>query len=160
MRRTISVALMALGISAGAAPFEIVLPKAPTPAEETAAKELRHYLEMTVGDGLTAGGRSPVRFLIGDSPQARQSGIITTNLTEEAWHIRSCGSDIVLAGGGRRGTLYAAYHFLEDVMGICWWNAAEEDVPPAGARDLPALDLSGKPYFLQRDMNLDRKSVV
>ncbi len=139
--------------SAMGVPYEIVLPNAPSPAEKTAAKELRHYLDRMVAGALTVEGRSPVRFLLGDSPEARQAGIAVSELAEEAWNIRSAGGDVIVAGGGRRGTLYAAYHFLEDVMGVCWWNASEEDVPQAQARDLPKLALSGKPCFLQRDMN-------
>lgn len=151
--RLTGLGIAVAGLTAAAASFEIVLPKEPTPAEETAAQELRHYLERTVDGRLSVEGRSPVRFVIGDSPEARAAGILVTNLAEEAWRIRSSGGDVVLAGGGRRGTLYAAYHFLEDVMGVCWWNASEEDLPAPVARDLPKLDLSGKPYFLQRDMN-------
>ena len=153
MRLPVFLGVLGIALAALSDSFTVVLPKAPTPAEETAAKELRHYLGLTVAGRLTVGGRSPVRFLIGDSPEARQAGLFATNMLEEAWHIRSSGADVVLAGGGRRGTLYAAYHFLEDVIGVCWWNANEEDVPPPAARDLPALALSGKPYFLLRDLN-------
>jgi hypothetical protein len=46
-------------LTAAAAPFEIVLPKDPAPAEETAAQELRHYLERTVDGRLSVEGRSP-----------------------------------------------------------------------------------------------------
>ncbi len=153
MKKVTCLGIIVVAWSTVAAPFSIVLPKAPTPAEKTAAAELRHYLERTVKGELAVKGQAPVRFLIGDSPETCQAGLFVTNMAEEAWHIRSVGTDILLAGGGRRGTLYATYHFLEDIIGINWWNAYEEDVPQAAARDLPSLNLSGKPYFLQRDMN-------
>jgi len=64
----ISFGIIVVAWSTAAAPFSIVLPKAPTPAEKTAGAELSHYLERAAKEKLTVKGRAPVRFLIGDSP--------------------------------------------------------------------------------------------
>src|SRR5690606_621909 len=58
----------------------------------------------------------------------------------------------ILAGGGTRGTLYAAYRFLEDNAGVRWWNPWEEHVPVTGVLQVPPLDKSGKPVFGYRDI--------
>ncbi len=143
--------LMLLGSAAMA--WEIVLPEQPTAVEQTAARELEHYLKASVGDTLkTATGEEAV-FFIGNGDAARNAGIDVAGMPEESWIVRSSGSNILLVGGGSRGSLYAVYHFLEDVLGIHWWTQQEESVPahPAGFT-LPGLELAGQPYFRQRDI--------
>ncbi|MCK7482461.1 MAG: hypothetical protein M0C28_39075 [Candidatus Moduliflexus flocculans] len=46
----------------------------------------------------------------------------TSGLAAESIVVRTAGNDLVLAGGGPRGTLYAVYTFLEDVVGCRWWT--------------------------------------
>jgi len=43
--------------------------------------------------------------------------------------IRTSGPQVVLTGEGTRGTLYAVYTFLEDVVGCRWWTATESFLP-------------------------------
>ncbi len=131
--------------------YEIVAPEVPTPAEATAVRELRHYLEKVVDGDLYVDG-VPAVFFVGDTARAREAGLEPERFEDEAWQIRSIGSDVFLVGGGRRGALYAAAHFLEDVLGIHWWDSFEEYVPAAAEIRLEALDLRGKPYFRQRNI--------
>ncbi|MBN1417865.1 MAG: DUF4838 domain-containing protein [Planctomycetes bacterium] len=58
---------------------------------------------------------------------------------------------LVLGGGGRAGTLYAAYEFLER-LGVRWFAPGEihEEVPRRIIRTLPELSVSGAPAFLTR----------
>ncbi len=147
---TVLLLLLSLGRFAGA--WEIVLPEQPTAAERNAAAELRHYLELAAPDGVRTAAGGEAVFHLGDSAAARQSGVDVTAMPEEAWVIRSSGSDVVLAGGGQRGTLYAIYHFLEDIVGVRWWNQLEESVPRHESLQLPELNASGKPFFRKRDI--------
>lgn len=136
-----------LFISTNALAFEIRLPKNPTEQEKTASEELtEHIFKMT-------GVRLPVKpegevgelpfFYIGNTSKA------PSGLSEEAWMIRSIPDGIILAGGGKRGTLYAVSHYLEDFCDVRWWNPMESDIPKRGITDLPVknIDSSGKPAF-------------
>ena len=127
-------------------------PETPKPYELTAIKELTDYLAKRINGKLTIGGKSPITFQVGDTELAKQHKLLSDALPEEEWHIKSVGDQIILNGGGSRGALYATYHFLEDHCGIHWWSVVEDYVPAASSLTLPALDESGKPVLIYRDM--------
>lgn len=136
----------------------LVLPQTATLAEQTAALELDDYLtKATGGDFIiqsengAAKAASPAVY-IGATQFARQSGIDPATLASEEWHIKTQNGNLILVGGGTRGTLYATYRFLEDVVGVRWWNPWEETVPAQKPITLPPLDKRGKPVFGYRDI--------
>ena len=89
--------------------FRIVLPDEPKSWEKTAAEELEHYLGLCLGgNSLTVEGQGGVVFHVGDTAFARENGV--SGCKDEEWCIKSFGHDVVLAGGGTRGTLYAVYN--------------------------------------------------
>lgn len=147
-------ALLAVGVSLSvSAGWRIAGPQDPKPYEKTAVEELQTYLAKRLGgNALTVGGASAVTFHVGDTAFATEKGLSGKNLKDEEWVVKSFDGDVVVNGGGTSGTLYATYHFLEDILGVRFWSEAEEDVPDASALDLGALDLRGKPYFLYRDI--------
>ncbi|MBT3377975.1 MAG: DUF4838 domain-containing protein [Lentisphaerae bacterium] len=132
--------------------YRVVGPREALPHESTAVKELQDYLARRVKGDVTIGGRRNVVFQVGDTDLARENGLLSSQLPEEEWHIKSFGNQVLLNGGGTRGALYAVYHFLEDYCDVHWWSEYEDYVPPAGPVELPALDTSGKPAFLYRDL--------
>ena len=147
----------------------VISPDAPKPYEVTAAKELGTYLGKCVPSGkvTVGGGRGatalPAVFHVGDTALARAKGLAAAEIDEDRWIIRSFGKDIVLVGGGSRGTLYAVSHFLEDFCDVRWWSDREEDAPVRDSLALPALDVSGKPAFRalqvrKRNFHTDFKS--
>lgn len=99
-----------------------------------------------------------VVFHIGETDFAKSKGLSSAALQDEEWVVKSFGKDVVLNGGGSRGCLYAAYHFLEDACGVRFFSDAETDVPTGKKRRDAAsplfkgLDLQGKPAFLYRDI--------
>ncbi len=127
-------------------------PANPKQHEATAMQELTDYLAKRIEGKLTIGGASPVTFQVGDTELAAKHKLLSSELPEEEWHSKSVGDQIILNGGGTRGALYATYHFLEDYCGIHWWSVVEEYVPKASSLTLDALDASGKPAFIFRDM--------
>ena len=131
---------------------DIRLPQKAMNSERTAAGELRDHLARLVRGTLSVGGESNVVFHVGATGFAVEKGIDVPALEDERWIVRSYGRDVVLAGGGRRGTLYAVAHFLEDCCGVRWWSETEELVPTHDDLSLPALDLSGRPAFRERDI--------
>ena len=148
-----AVALVALFAAFASHGYEIKLPDAAKPWEKTAAKELGDYLKRLASDGkVIVGDAGEATFHVGDTAFARGKGMGVDAFADEEWAVKSFGCEIVLAGGGMRGALYATYHFLEDVCGVHWWHDDDEDVPEARSLALPALDKRGKPYFMQRDI--------
>ncbi|MBR2837429.1 MAG: DUF4838 domain-containing protein, partial [Kiritimatiellae bacterium] len=144
-------------VAACAAPssrnYEIRLPNHAKPWEKTAAQELGDYLKKLASDGsVSVGGASEAVFHVGDTAFAREKGMGAGAFADEEWAVKSFGRDVVLSGGGMRGALYAVYHLLEDKCGVHWWHDGDEDVPEAKSLALPALDMRGRPYFLQRDI--------
>ena len=116
--------------------------------ERTAVRELEDYLGRLAKDGdVRLDGKSGVVFHVGDTAFARQHGIEAKTLKDEEWRIKSFGRDVVLVGGGTRGTIYAVAHFLEDWCDVHWWSEREEYVPQARELSLPVLDAGGSPVM-------------
>ena len=140
-------------VVAAAAGFSVVSPEAPAAWERTAAEEVSNYLARASSGGkVSVDGREGAVFHVGDTALARERGMLSSAFKDEEWAVRSFGRDVVINGGGTRGCLYAAYHFLEDALGVRFWSEQEEDVPGPGDVSLGAIDMRGKPYFMYRDI--------
>ncbi len=127
--------------------WRILLPDTPSAAERTAAAELTDYLNRSIRGDLTVDGQENVRIRLGIAPDG-----VSEALPEEAWRITGRDGDLYIYGGGDRGTLYGVYRFLEDVVGVRWWNPAEEYVPAHDRLELASVELSGRPFFRQRSL--------
>lgn len=135
----------------------IVTGASPAPDEVTAAKELSDYLKkitgaefMSVVEGASKEGTT--RVFVGDTGFAREHGIRAAEMAAEQWVLHTVDGQLVIAGGRPRGTLYATYHFLEDVLGVHWWNPCEESVPSLQDISFEPLAMQGKPDFRYRDI--------
>ncbi len=141
----------------GHAVAAIVLCDAPEMPEQTAARELASYLASVTGGAFAvlpeaqAPAQGP-RVFVGPTAFAVSQGIDPESLGPEEWVMRTAGNDLILTGGRPRGTLYAVYRFLEDVVGVHWWNAYEESVPGRPTLRVDALDRTGTPAFRCRDI--------
>jgi len=91
-------------------------------------------------------------LFVGQTAFAKQHGLDAAKWGSEQWALRTVGDDLVLVGGRPRGTLYAVYHFLEDVVGVRWWNPFEEHVPRRPTLSVGPLDLKGRPTFRYREI--------
>ncbi|MFA6240065.1 MAG: DUF4838 domain-containing protein [Candidatus Hydrogenedentales bacterium] len=143
----------------GRADLSIVLGDAATAPEQHAAQELADYLGKVTGATVVVTPESGVQpaerhIYVGATQFAKLHGLDVAALGPEEWMMRTVGSDLMLAGGRPRGTLYAAYHFLEDVAGVHWWNPFEETVPKNPALSFGTIDRKGKPTFRYRDIYL------
>lgn len=141
----------------GKATITIALCDSPEPAEKTAARELAAYLGAVTGGTFPVVAESQVmeqvpRIFVGPTGFAQSKGIDAASLSPEEWIMRTEGNNLILAGGRPRGTLYAVYRFLEDVIGVHWWNAYEESVPRQDTLRIEDLDRTGKPAFRYRDI--------
>lgn len=137
----------------------IVAPENLIPAEETAARELSDYLRK-VTDGEFARVAEPEHdpkrpaIYVGPTEFAKRRGLNAATWGPERWAIRTAGDSLILVGGRPRGTLYAVYHFLEDIVGVRWWNPVEEHVPNRPTLLVEDVDRQGEPRFRYRDIHL------
>ena len=119
----------------------VVLPEKTTPAMDTAATELKNYLEKAANN-ITADGQNAV-FELANDPA----------LADEEWEVKAVGNGkIRLAGGGERGILYAVYNFLEKQIGVRWFSPTVEYVPVKQDIDLTGINLKGRPFFRIRNV--------
>ncbi len=136
---------------------QIILAAGASLGEQTAASELAEYLGKAAGGDFTvqdegAEAKAGAAIYVGPTDLAREKGINAKALGPEEWIIRTVDDNLILVGGRPRGTLYAVYHFLEDIIGVHWWNPWEESVPSKATIEIGALDLRGKPVLRYRDI--------
>jgi hypothetical protein len=137
-------------------PYVIALAADASASEKTAATELATYLTKITGAEFAivspeqAAGKPMIA--VGPGAVGPKLGLDAGTLEAEQWMVRSSGRDLFVVGGRPRGTLYAAYHFLEDLAGVHWWNPWEETVPSQPVLRLGAINLRGKPTFRYRDI--------
>lgn len=139
----------------------IYLPKSPSKVEQNAADELALYLQKACGaefpvlpeeDG-ACGIYVGFTDFAASHDIAAHGGRNSLNGVE-AWVIKAADGSLVLTGGNKntdRGILYAVEHYLEEVLGVRFWNALEEYVPVIDNFSIdPSLELSGEPEMEMR----------
>ncbi len=134
--------LMMSAIGIAAAGYEIRLPREPTATEQLAHDELRHYLDQCAEE-ITIEG-VPAVIHIGESDFARAEGQTRDKFEDEEWMVVNFDRNIVIQGGDR-GVLWAAYHFLEDQIGVSWLSPVAEHIPAWRRFEFPELDNGGQP---------------
>ncbi len=139
----------------GRSAARIVVAPGASETEGFAAQELALFLHIVTGatfpvveDPGPAGGR----LLVG-LPAARAAApdLAVSGLAPEEIVVRSVGGDIVLAGGSPRGTLYAVYTFLEDVVGCRWWTGTASRMPWKPSLSVGTVALHHKPPLEYRE---------
>jgi hypothetical protein len=141
-----------------AKPVTIVLAAETIQSEETASKELKHYLDEMTGVDCQIVREGSAAKLDGTLIYVGPTKFAAQNLTDkkafggEEWLLQNIGGKLVITGGRPRGTLYGAYHFLEDVCGVRWWSRWEEDVPQQKQIKVNALSRREQPAFSYRDI--------
>ncbi|HNX34809.1 MAG TPA: DUF4838 domain-containing protein [Kiritimatiellia bacterium] len=134
-------------------PITIVLADSSSPAEKTAARELKDYLSKLIGatcEIVAEAHASEPAIFVGPTSFAAKSGVNCATLGKEEWLLRATGGSLVVAGGRPRGTLYAAYEMLER-LGVAWSDVDTEYVPPLAAQTLD-WNLRGKPALMNRSI--------
>ena len=142
----------------GASAYTIVLSDGASAPEQTAAQELQAHLELVTGVKLPVRPESRVE---GDAPQVLVGGtdrlkklapgVNPDDMPPDAIVMRTVGPHLVLAGGRPRGTLYAVYTFLEDVVGCRWWTSSESHIPPKPTLRIPAVSVEYAPALISRE---------
>ena len=140
---------------------KIVIPNEAHAVEKTAAEELCNYIEKTLSVKLAVITEDEAEgkcIYVGHTEYAKKNNIL--GKSKENWIIKSINGNLVLTGGekrGDRGIIYAAYHFIEDVLGVRFWNAYEEDIPSLDELSLEAdFFCEGTPRFPYRKFFMNR----
>jgi len=139
----------------GSAQARIVLAPDASETEQTAAAELGLFLHIVTGgdfpattDAAGKGGR----LLVGaGAARLAKTSFDASALVPEEIVVRTSGDDLILAGGGPRGTLYAVYTFLEDVVGCRWWTRTASFMPWKRSLSLDPIDIRFKPPLEYRE---------
>ena len=137
--------------------MQIALPDNATAVETSAVNELVLYIKKITGKTVSVVSESEVSgaaIYVGATKFAKNNNVtFPDDEFGEGWAIKVINDDVVLTGGKTRGTLYAVYHLLEDVLGVRWWNLWEEYVPTADFAEIPEdYDDSGVPAIEYRDI--------
>lgn len=142
----------------GKSDYCIVLPAEPTVVETTAARELQEYLTQVTGATLAIRPENQVprempQIVLGGSTRAKElvPGLDLDSLGYDGIVIRTVGKNLLVAGRPPRGTLYAVYTFLEDVVGCRWWTSTEGFVPHRPTLDVPAQNVVYIPQLRYRE---------
>ena len=141
----------------GVSAYRIVLPPDASPSEKWAAGELAsHLFEMT-------GAKFPVSkfdaaapsIFVGPGPEAKRlcPDVNWNGLGDEGYVIRTVGRDLVLAGGRKRGSMYAVFGLLEDHLGCHWFTPDVKQVPRRETLELQAVSEKVLPTFEYRNVH-------
>ncbi|MFC1739237.1 DUF4838 domain-containing protein [Planctomycetota bacterium] len=124
--------------------YKIVLPVDAGEVDKVAAGELQSFIEQISGAKLEItddnGSFSRKSILLGKN---RHLGKLDANidfdkLGKEGFTIITRSQTVVIAGSGRRATLYGVYTFLEDYLGCRWYSSRVSKIPRAKTIELPA----------------------
>jgi len=138
--------------------FTIVLPDAPQPVEQTAAKELKHYLDLSTGIDWTIAAEKDVpenapQILVGNSARTKKlfPEIDPEKIPYDGIEIHLKENKLLLTGHKQRGVLYAVNTFLEDTLGVRWWTSTEQKIPAHKTFELKPLNISYSPKLIYRE---------
>ena len=133
----------------------IVVSREATAPEKHAARELADFLKQTTDTEFQTVDQyveSQTCLLVGgDATRWVLPEFSADALAPEELILRTVGKDVILAGGRPRGTLYAVYTFLEDIVGCRWWTPSVSTIPKIQTLRLDALDLHYTPVFEFRE---------
>ena len=145
-------------VKKGKTNFRIVLSDLPCAIEETAAKELKMYLDEStkINWEITSEKDIPEdvpQILIGNSSRAKKffPEVFQNQIPYDGIEIHLKGNMLLLAGHEQRGVIYAVNTFLETVLGIRWWTSTEQFVPIHKTLQLDSLDISYAPKLIYRE---------
>ena len=131
----------------GRSDYVIVIAQEAEAPERTAARELQSHLQAVTGARLPIyeEAQSPAgsqQIVVGPGERLRQAAppLDLAALGHDGIVLRTVGDTLYLFGGRPRGTLYAVYTFLEDVVGCRWWTSTESYLPSRSTLTVPALN--------------------
>lgn len=137
--------------------YTIVLAKEPRPVEETAAGELHTYIEKTCGVCLPVvkgGAETDFEIIVGKNARKKYADTDVAELEEDGYRIFADGKKLVIVAGEKRGAMYAAYDFIEYVLGWKFYAENLEVMRGKGDIVVPAdYERKHVPVFEYREID-------
>lgn len=146
----------------GRSAYSIYRDPAAAPSVQLAAREIQRLIQAATGVELplTDTPAEPM-ICVGNNPTARAAGLVTEDLPHDAFRLATRQGSLYLLGRDfpqdkfiergwtSRGTLNAAYDFLERFVGVRWLMPGEagEEVPERHELFVPELDETNVPRF-------------
>ena len=115
----------------GRTSYRIVIPRSASDSEQTAARELKKYLEQISGatfDLSSSGGRRNI-YVGYEKSFAIFRGLKPYQNSSEGFTIKKIGHNLVIYGGRERGTMFGVYRFLQEFLGVQWYTPDFTKVP-------------------------------
>lgn len=129
--------------------YSIIVDTGASVSEHTAAKELQTYLRQIGGADLpilSKPRKADYNIFVGyNSHVERLTGLQRPANEDEGFTCRNYGSNIVIYGGAKRGTLYGVYRLLEEKLGVRWYAPDCRRVPRLKRWRFSRIDFSEKP---------------
>ncbi|MBC7288692.1 MAG: DUF4838 domain-containing protein, partial [Armatimonadetes bacterium] len=142
----------------GATAYDIVISRdQASPSEKWAAEELAQFLNQITGAAFPVVTDDRVErshhIFVGDSSLLRKTvpSLDLRSLGREGYVILTTGPHLVLAGGRQRGSMYAVYGLLEDVIGCRWFTPTVSRIPKRPTLALPPLRIRYVPPLEYRE---------
>ena len=129
------------------------------PSEITAVKELQKYLagmsgariEVTTPEQATL-APSQTKIVVGHATLEKLYPSVSLNgLGTDGFVLKTEGNALLVGGGEKRGTLYAAYELLES-LGCRWWAVGATHIPEKSTLSVGVLNVRHVPTLEYRDM--------
>lgn len=135
--------------------YVIVRPKRASPADKYAAEELARFLNEISGAVFPIEEddrpETAKELVVGMGARTAAYNLDRAACGKEGFYLKTCGGKLILAGGAPRGTLYAVYTFLEDVLGCRWFTPEISRIPARDCVEIPELDRFEKPVLEYRE---------
>ena len=128
------------------------------PAEKTAAKELQNFIEQISGARLPVVNSKQNDTVISVGQDMDLTDIDFKQLRPDEIILRTKNNRLYVSGGRPRGTLYAAYEFLEQKLGIRVLTPDETFIPQKATLEIEELNLRYAPQFETREILYSNKS--
>lgn len=144
----------------GQARCVIVAAEGLSPSENTAIKQLGQYI--TAMSGLPG-----LRIITPDQAQSLSAKtklvvgyktvkqlypeVSLDDLGTDGFVLKTVGDALLIAGGEKRGTMYAVFDLLER-LGCRWWAVGATDIPKRETLTVTSLDVREVPVLEYRDM--------
>lgn len=134
-----------------------VSPKAGAP-EHYAAEQLQNYLYRITDCKLeivhqVADKNKTIYIGFQDAPASLLAHLRPADFSQEEYIIHSDGKNLLIAGGGTRGTLYGVMGYLADHLGCRWYTKTVWKIPRKSTLLLPRIEDHQKPAFEYRGMD-------
>lgn len=135
----------------------IVISHEASPSEIHGAKELQMFLQMISGAFLPMYQDNEsfqgTMVFVGNSTKLQEvaKDIKFADLGDEGFIIKTVGSNLILAGGRLRGSMYAVYTFLEEKLGCRWYTSMVSKIPRMSTIAVEEINAIQKPDFEYRE---------